>query len=468
MGVNAPDGKGNITAYATYISINPVTASNFDYTACALNSGDDLRGRRLRRFRHGLPGARRQLHRRPGRPRQHLPAAQRGDRRLQLRPDQLPAASRRALRPGRLRALRNHPDVRGLHGRDVHGGQLDRADRAGRDLRRRRPGPGRRLSGQLQQPADDRGPAAARSAAPTPARRSSRQPDHRAPEHRRRRPPVGLPPRGIPHRGRPEGSALARTGPTTPSCSTARPRCRSAPSNYFVTSRINNALRAERNAAGQIVCRRWSTASDPACVPYNIFQIGGVTHGGAGLPAGPGLLERQHHRAGGQRERGRHAPPTASRARWPTTASASRSARNTVASTSISRPTSSQASGQLNGAGGASPPVNGGYDVYELFGEARVPLVQDQAWAKDITLELAYRYLGLLERRRHQHLQGGRRLDDHRRPALARRLQPRRPRPERGGTVLAAERGARRHDRSLRRPDQPAPRWSPAAPPCSA
>src|SRR6185369_5851892 len=39
MGVNAPDGKGNITAYATYISVNPVTASNFDYTACSLNSG---------------------------------------------------------------------------------------------------------------------------------------------------------------------------------------------------------------------------------------------------------------------------------------------------------------------------------------------------------------------------------------------------------------------------------------------
>jgi outer membrane receptor protein involved in Fe transport len=51
-----------------------------------------------------------------------------------------------------------------------------------------------------------------------------------------------------------------------------------------------------------------------------------------------------------------------------------------------------QASGALNGAGGASPPVNGGYDVYELYGEARVPLVQDQPWAKDITAELAYRY----------------------------------------------------------------------------
>jgi len=44
MGVNAPDGKGNITAYATYISINPVTANNYDYTACSLNSGDRITG----------------------------------------------------------------------------------------------------------------------------------------------------------------------------------------------------------------------------------------------------------------------------------------------------------------------------------------------------------------------------------------------------------------------------------------
>jgi len=46
----------------------------------------------------------------------------------------------------------------------------------------------------------------------------------------------------------------------------------------------------------------------------------------------------------------------------------------------------------VNGNGAANPSVNGGYDVYELFGEARIPLVQDQPWAKDITAELAYRY----------------------------------------------------------------------------
>ncbi|HEY0438034.1 MAG TPA: TonB-dependent receptor plug domain-containing protein, partial [Phenylobacterium sp.] len=39
IGVNAPDGKGNVTAYATHVQINSVLASNFDYSACSLNSG---------------------------------------------------------------------------------------------------------------------------------------------------------------------------------------------------------------------------------------------------------------------------------------------------------------------------------------------------------------------------------------------------------------------------------------------
>ena len=39
IGVNAPDGKGNVTAYATHTNINPVLASSFDFSACSLNSG---------------------------------------------------------------------------------------------------------------------------------------------------------------------------------------------------------------------------------------------------------------------------------------------------------------------------------------------------------------------------------------------------------------------------------------------
>ncbi|MBS0332611.1 MAG: TonB-dependent receptor, partial [Proteobacteria bacterium] len=48
--------------------------------------------------------------------------------------------------------------------------------------------------------------------------------------------------------------------------------------------------------------------------------------------------------------------------------------------------------GLVNGNGGAAAPTNGSFDVYELFGEARIPLVSDQPWAKDLSLELGYRY----------------------------------------------------------------------------
>ena len=48
IGGNLEDGRGNITAYATYINIKPVTQDQRDYSACATGSGRT----ELRRFRH--------------------------------------------------------------------------------------------------------------------------------------------------------------------------------------------------------------------------------------------------------------------------------------------------------------------------------------------------------------------------------------------------------------------------------
>ncbi len=48
--------------------------------------------------------------------------------------------------------------------------------------------------------------------------------------------------------------------------------------------------------------------------------------------------------------------------------------------------------GDLDGAGGASAPINGSYDVYELFAEARIPLAQDKPFVKSANLDLAYRF----------------------------------------------------------------------------
>lgn len=49
-------------------------------------------------------------------------------------------------------------------------------------------------------------------------------------------------------------------------------------------------------------------------------------------------------------------------------------------------------SGDLSGQGGATLPNAGAFDVYEIFGEARIPLIQDAPLAKNVTVELGYRF----------------------------------------------------------------------------
>jgi outer membrane receptor protein involved in Fe transport len=49
-------------------------------------------------------------------------------------------------------------------------------------------------------------------------------------------------------------------------------------------------------------------------------------------------------------------------------------------------------SGDLGGAGGATPTTIGGFDVYEAFGELVAPLVQDKPFFQSLTLEAGIRY----------------------------------------------------------------------------
>lgn len=48
--------------------------------------------------------------------------------------------------------------------------------------------------------------------------------------------------------------------------------------------------------------------------------------------------------------------------------------------------------GDLGGAGGAVPSVNGGYDVYEAIGEIIIPVVQGKPFFEDLTIEGGIRY----------------------------------------------------------------------------
>jgi outer membrane receptor protein involved in Fe transport len=59
--------------------------------------------------------------------------------------------------------------------------------------------------------------------------------------------------------------------------------------------------------------------------------------------------------------------------------------------TAANNPDAETASGDLNGTGGTVAPVHGSFDVKEVFGEVRVPIVQDASFAKDLTFEGGYR-----------------------------------------------------------------------------
>ena len=54
--------------------------------------------------------------------------------------------------------------------------------------------------------------------------------------------------------------------------------------------------------------------------------------------------------------------------------------------------TLAQTAGELGGAGGAAPNVDGGYEVYEGFGELIAPLIQDRPFFQSLTLEAGGRY----------------------------------------------------------------------------
>ncbi|WP_334163515.1 TonB-dependent receptor plug domain-containing protein [Phenylobacterium sp.] len=162
---------------------------------------------------------------------------------------------------------------------------------------------------------------------------------------------------------------------------------------FFRTTAINSALNVVTDpTTGQPVCASVLDGTDTACVPYNIFRLGGVTQEALDY------LETPSYSTGNTYERianitvggllgdyGVKSPWAEDGVGVSFGAEYRREQLDSAADFVSS-------AGLLNGSGGASPPVNGSYDVYELFGEARIPLIQDMPFARSLTLETAYRF----------------------------------------------------------------------------
>ncbi len=389
IGVNAPDGKGNITAYATHMNINAVTANNFDFSACSLNSGASFAAA-------GCGGSGTAFPTRfggfivdpsgPGntfRPRTSADVYNFAPTNFLMRPDQrytLGSFAHYDISPH----FQAYMDVMFMD--DNSTAQIA----PGGIFANSGPGPGGAFAVNCDNPlmsAQEANTictpaqiAAGSNVNLTVARRNVEGGGRLTIfEHQDFRIVTGL-------KGELGGDwtydAYMQYGKTS---------LQTEQDNNFLTSRINRALIARRNAAGQIVCQSVIDGTDPTCVPYNSFQLGGVTPAALRYLSAPtftggNIIEQVASLSlVGSLPDGIKSPMANDKIG----VSVGAEYRREHLDTHSDLP---QSSGDVNGNGAANPPVNGGYDVYELFGEARIPLVQDQPWAKDITAELAYRY----------------------------------------------------------------------------
>jgi outer membrane receptor protein involved in Fe transport len=389
IGVNAPDGKGNITAYATHVQVNPVLASNFDYTACSLNSGASFFAARCGGSGTAFPtrfGSFIVDPSGPGntfRPRTGNDVYNFAPTNFLMRPDQrygMGAFAHYEINPH----FQAYADIMFMD--DNSTAQIA----PGGIFANSGPGPGGAFAVNCDNPFMSTQeansictPAQIASGANvnlTVARRNTEGGGRLTIfEHQEQRYVIGV------------KGELAADWTYDASIQYGKTLLNQQQGNNFLTSRINRALIAKKNAAGQIVCQSVIDGSDPACVPINYFTLGAVT------PAALNYLQAPTFTGGGVIEQVASANivgslPDDIKSPW----------ANDKIGVSIgaeyrrehldSHSDVPQSSGDVNGNGAANPPVNGGYDVYELYGETRIPIVQDQPWAKDITAELAYRY----------------------------------------------------------------------------
>ena len=162
--------------------------------------------------------------------------------------------------------------------------------------------------------------------------------------------------------------------------------------NDLSITNVQRAFDVVDDGAGNPVCRSVVNGSDPACVPWDVFNTGGVTQAALNyinLPLyAKGDLEQDQFVAfvtGDLTDAG-VALPTASEGIQLVLGYEYRKERFEWA------PDNGFTTGDGAGQGGPTPGVFGNNQVDELFTEIKVPLVQDRPMIQSLSLDLRYRY----------------------------------------------------------------------------
>jgi outer membrane receptor protein involved in Fe transport len=159
--------------------------------------------------------------------------------------------------------------------------------------------------------------------------------------------------------------------------------------NDLSNAKILEAVDAVRDEeSGEIVCR----SGNPDCVPWNVWQTGGVD------PAAPAFLELPLFARGTTEQKVFSGYVAGSLGDYGLKLPMAERGIEVVLGaeyredTLTFNPDEGFRLGLGAGQGGATLPVNGKNDVVELFMEASVPLIEGKDFAEEVTLDLGYRY----------------------------------------------------------------------------
>jgi outer membrane receptor protein involved in Fe transport len=156
---------------------------------------------------------------------------------------------------------------------------------------------------------------------------------------------------------------------------------------YFSNTNLENALNAVPGPNGTAVC-----AVGGSCVPYNPFTPGGVT------PAQLAYLEVPGIENGSTTESIVSGSVTGDLGAYGVKSPFAKEGVGVSFGAEYrsefleTLPDAETQSGDLAGGAGKIPPVSGGFNVKELFGEARLPIVSDMPFVKELTADVGYRF----------------------------------------------------------------------------
>ena len=156
----------------------------------------------------------------------------------------------------------------------------------------------------------------------------------------------------------------------------------------------NGYLSIQRSNLALNGCQQSADPTDlaPGCVPWNIWQDGGVTQAATDYLFAYGLATGTATQAIGSvnftGDLGTYGMQLPSAEEGVGIAIGAEHRRDTFGFT----PDQTLGSGDLSGSGGASPTINADTDVTEAYVEFRVPLVQGKTGAQDLVFETGYRY----------------------------------------------------------------------------